>query len=105
VPPCDSDVIGKAFPPEMVAALAELIAELVPPPLARDATHVVAGRILRWADLGARAAANVGDELHVHAELWRLSRDGMARVAMAIVAALVPVVAPLAAMNILARRT
>jgi len=94
---CDSDIIGNAFPPDMAAALAELIADLVPAPLATAASDVVTVRTLRWADLGARAAARVGDELHVHAALWRVSRFGMARLAMALVEALVPVVTPLAA--------
>ncbi len=105
IPPCESDVLGKAFPPEMVAALAELIAEVVPAPLAAAATHVVAAHRLRWADLGARAATRVGDELHLHAALWRLAPQGMARVAMALVDALVPVVTPLAARNLLAHGT
>ena len=100
IPPCDSEVIGKAFPRDMTAALAELIAELVPAPLATAASDVVAGRTLRWADLGARAAARVGDELQLHAALWRVSRFGMARLAMALVEALVPIVTPLAAARV-----
>lgn len=104
VPACESDVLGKAFPPEMIAALAELIAELVPGPLARDAPQVLLSHPLRWADLGARAAAIVGSELHVHAALWRLAQRGLARVAMAIVEALVPVVTPLAAATLASRR-
>lgn len=100
IPPCDSEVIGKAFPRDMTAALAELIAELVPAPLAMAASEIVAGRTLRWADLGARAAARVGDELQLHAALWRVSRFGMARLAMALVEALVPIVTPLAAARV-----
>lgn len=101
---CESDVIGNAFPPEMVAALAELIAELVPAPLARDASRVLLTHPLRWADLGARAAARVGGEIQLHAALWRLAPRGMARLAIALVEALVPVVTPLAAAALATRQ-
>ena len=105
LPRCDSNVLGTVFPADLVAVLAELVADFVPAGLAHAATAVVAGHTLRWADLGARAAARVGDELHVHAALWRLAAHGMARLAMALVEALVPIASPLATMNILARRT
>ncbi len=90
VPATTSDVVGAVFPPAMTAALAELLADHVPAPLGALATQVVAARTLRWADLGARPAAIVGDELHVHAALWRLSRHGMARLALALALALAP---------------
>lgn len=69
-PRCHADVIGRAFPPPLVTALAELIADAVPAPLAADARGWVAARTVRWADLGARAARLADDEaLEVHAAL------------------------------------
>ncbi len=103
IPPCESDVIGKAFPPEMIAALAELVADHLPSGLAREASQVIVAHRLRWADLGARAAARAGDELHVHAALWRLAPRGMAHLAIALVEALLPIVSPLAARSLLHR--
>jgi hypothetical protein len=90
IPPCEGDVLGKEFPRAMTDALAALIADLVPAGLGAPATNVLATTTLRWADLGARAAARVGGELHLHAALWRLAPRGMARLALAIVEALVP---------------
>ncbi|MFN0249871.1 MAG: hypothetical protein ACKV2T_23510 [Kofleriaceae bacterium] len=96
IPPCESTVLGTELPRAMVDALGAVIADLVPAGLGAAAANVIAGRTLRWADLGARVAARVGDELHLHAALWRLAPRGMARVALAIVEALVPIVTPLA---------
>ncbi|CAN5734402.1 hypothetical protein BH11MYX3_BH11MYX3_41080 [soil metagenome] len=100
LPACTSAVIGKEFPPPLREAIAELIAEVVPAPLAADARALVVRGPLRWADLGARAArrtpsgprSSAGFE--VHAALWdRLAASGLARVALALAEALAPVVA------------
>ena len=56
LPACTSAVLGRAFPEELRAALAELVADAVPAPLAADARAVLAARPVLWADLGARAA-------------------------------------------------
>ncbi|MCX5746893.1 MAG: hypothetical protein NT062_30855 [Proteobacteria bacterium] len=94
IPPCRSDVIGRAFPPPLRAALAELVAELVPAPLADDARAVLTARAITWADLAARAAVEVPTGFAVHAALWdRLAPHGLARVAQALAEALAPVVA------------
>ena len=98
IPPCTSPVIGRDFPPPLRAAIAELVAEAVPPPLADDARVLCATQPIRWADLGARSATIITDTGHdggfaVHAALWdRLAPLGLARVALALAEALAPVV-------------
>lgn len=93
LPACTSEVVGKPFPLALVGALAELVAEVVPPPLAGAASDWLAARSLHWADLGARAARSSGDAIAVHAALWeRVAPLGLARLALAIVEAVAPVV-------------
>jgi hypothetical protein len=93
VPPCTSDVIGKPFPPPLVAALAELVAEAVPPPLADDARAWLATRSIAWADLGARTARVRDDAIEVHAAIWQhVSPYGLGRVVLALAEAIAPVV-------------
>ncbi len=93
LPACTNDAVGKGFPPALRDAIAELVAEAVPAPLADAArTAVVSGPIV-WADLGARAARRETTGFAVHAALWeRLAPSGLARVALAIAEALAPVV-------------
>lgn len=100
VPPCVSPVLGRAFPAALCEAIAEIIADTVAAPLATDARAVCAAGPLRWADLGARAAAELpggGDGeggFAVHAALWdRIAPLGMARLALALAEALAPVIA------------
>ena len=93
LPRCESAVLGKAFPPALREAIAELVAETIPAPLATDARAMLAARPIAWADLGARAARRTTDGFEVHAALWeRLAPAGLARVALAIAEALAPVV-------------
>lgn len=93
-PALASGVIGKSFPPTLRAAIAELVADAVPAPLAADARARVAARPLSWADLGVHAArASDDDGFAVHAVLWeRVAPLGLARLALAIAEALAPVV-------------
>lgn len=94
IPPCESRVIGAEFPPALVHALAELVADAVPAPLAADARAWIAGRPMVWADLGARAAVARPGELCVHAALWeRIGPLGLGRLALALAEALAPVAA------------
>jgi hypothetical protein len=91
IPPPATDVVGKAFPPALLHALAGLVRELVPLALPVKLPAVT------WADLGARAArraqAGAGSGYEVHAALWeRLAPQGMARLALALAEALAPVV-------------
>jgi hypothetical protein len=93
LPACTSYVVGKAFPPPLRAAIAELVAEAVSAPLAADAHRLLVERDLRWADLGARAAARDDAGFAVHAALWeRIGPLGLARLALALAEALAPVV-------------
>ncbi len=92
--PYASGVIGRAFPPALRTALAELVADAVPEALAAAARATVARRPIRWADLGARAAAHDHRGFAVHAALWdRIAPLGLARLALALAEALGPVVA------------
>lgn len=93
VPACTSTVLGRAFPPPLTTALAELVADAVPPPLAADARRFMTATPLVWADLGARAARFTSSGLAVHAALWdRIAPLGLARLALALAEALAPVV-------------
>ena len=93
LPRCTSAVIGRNFPPALVGALAELIADAVPAPLAEDARRFVTGRVITWADLGAQAAANSAEGLAVHAALWEhVAPHGLGRLALALAEALAPIV-------------
>lgn len=93
LPRCTSEVVGQQFPPALAGALAELVAQAVPAPLAADARRWLATRPVRWADLGARAARAEPDGLAVHAALWQtVGPLGLGRLALALAEALAPVV-------------
>jgi len=93
IPPCASPVVGRAFPPALTAAIAELVADAVPAPLAADARDRCAGHAVRWADLGGRAAREDAGGFAVHAALWdRIAPLGLGRLALALAEALAPVV-------------
>ena len=92
-PRVEDPIVGREFPRELRAALAELVAEVVPAPLAPDARAVLADRSLAWADLGTRAARRTPTGFQVHAALWaRIAPHGLARLALALTEALAPVV-------------
>lgn len=92
-PALASLVLGQTFPAELRAALAELVAEAVPAPLAADARTAISTRTIAWADLGTRAARRTDAGFEIHAALWeRIAPHGLARVALAIAEALAPVV-------------
>lgn len=94
IPPCASPVLGREFPPALRGAIAELVAEAVPAPLAGAARALCAAQPLRWADLGARAACDAdAGGFAVHAALWdRIAPLGLGRLALALAEALAPVV-------------
>ena len=93
LPACTSDAVGKVFSVALREAIADLVAEAVPAPLAHAARAAVITGPIVWADLGARAARRDQDGFAVHGALWeRLAPHGLARVALAIAEALVPVV-------------
>lgn len=93
LPACDAKVVGQAFPPALVGALAQLIAELVPAPLASHVGPWLAQRSIAWADVGARAARIRDQVIEVHAALWQhVAPHGLGRLALALAEALAPVI-------------
>jgi hypothetical protein len=91
-PSLASRVIGATFPSELRVALAELVAEIVPPPIATTARAIVVDVEIAWADLGTRAARDTGDRIEIHAALWeRIAPLGLARLALAIAEAVGPI--------------
>jgi hypothetical protein len=103
-PPFASSVLGRDFPPPLREALAELVADDAPGPLAAIVREIIARTPLRWADLGVDVARDAGGAIEVHAALWeRLARHGLARVALALAEAIAPVVTRLAAAELAAR--
>jgi hypothetical protein len=106
IPACTSDVVGKQFPPYLVEAIAELLGDFVPAPLAADARAFLAGRAVFWADLGARVAAIADDRILVHAAIWQhVLPHGRQRLVLALVEALVPVVTQAVVARIATRGT
>ncbi len=93
VPPLSSRVLGQQFPRPLRDAIAELVADLVPPVLAEAAQARVAATPIRWADLGARAARSDAEGFALHAALWEhVGPHGLPRLALAIAEALAPAV-------------
>ena len=93
IPPLANDLVGVALPAELRSALAEVIAELVPAPLAATAHEVIAARPIVWADLGARIATANREGFAVHAGLWQfVAPTGLAHLALALADALAPLV-------------
>jgi hypothetical protein len=93
IPRCTHDVVGKQFPGDLVTALADLVAEAVPGPLREDSRKYMSSTVIRWADLGARAATARHGGIAVHAALWeRIAPLGLPRLAMALAEALAPIV-------------
>jgi hypothetical protein len=93
IPPSTSQVLGRVFPPALVVALAELIADVVPGPIAEDAKRFLTSKIVRWDDLGARAAMTRDGDILVHAAIWdRIAPLGFPRLALALAEAIGPVV-------------
>jgi hypothetical protein len=93
IPACTSAVVGRAFPDALRLAIAELVADAVVAPLAGAARARVTAGVLRWSDLGGRAAREEPGGFAVHAALWdRIAPLGLGRLALALAEALVPVV-------------
>jgi hypothetical protein len=89
-----SDVDGKVLPPELRAALADVIAGTIAAPLGALASPVMSALHIEWGDAGAAAARDLRDRVIVHAALWeRLAPRGLAHVALALAEALSPIVA------------
>lgn len=90
-PPVVGAPAGEVLPPALVAALIDLIADALPPPLTAAALADVP---IGWGDAGLAAARDRGDQVIVHVGLWRhLAPLGLARVALALAEALTPIAA------------
>jgi hypothetical protein len=93
IPPSTSQVLRRVFPPALVVALAELIADVVPGPIAEDAKRFLTSKVVSWDDLGARAAMTRDGDILVHAAIWdRIAPLGFPRLALALAEAIGPVV-------------
>ena len=93
LPACEAEVIGRSFPPALVGALAQLIAELVPRPLASHVPGWLTAHSIAWADVGARSARLRDGVVEVHAALWQhVAPHGPGRLALALAEALAPVI-------------
>jgi hypothetical protein len=88
LPVVRSSVLGKSFPPALITALAELLADGEPPLLAAAMREVLAGLPLVWGDPGADAARLLGGALVVHAGLWERLGDDAGALALGLAEAL-----------------
>jgi hypothetical protein len=93
IPACESGVLGQAFPRPLVDALAELIAQLVPFPLAPAIPEWLSKHTVQWADCQAKSARMRDGVLEVHAALWdAVAPHGMGNLAVALAEAMAPVI-------------
>lgn len=98
IPASTSAVVGQAFPPALVAAIAQLVGDASPLPDAASAW--VATQSITWADLGARVARATPTGIELHAALWeRVGPLGLGRLVLAVAEA----IAPLATQGAIAR--
>lgn len=103
VPACVSSVIGQGFPAPLVGALSELIVEAAYPPLAPALRELLWTLTFRWADLGARFVRVTENTVLVNAVLWeRIAPLGLARLALALVEVLTPVLSNRAMLSVCA---
>jgi len=78
LPHVQSSVIGKRFPPSLLAALVEVIAEDEPPLLVAAMRELVTELPAVWGDPGADVARPIAGVLVVHAALWERLGGGAA---------------------------
>lgn len=91
LPAIDDPIVGQEVPTPLRRALAELIADAAPAPLAPLLPQVLEGAVLRWGDAGLHAVRATDDGAVLHAALWRTLRPhGAARLALAMAEALTP---------------
>lgn len=101
LPAVRSAVLGKGFPPALLEALIELMAEDEPPMLATAMREVVRDTPVVWGDPGADAARPIAGVLVVHAGIWeRLGGGSAASLAAHLAAALTPPVKQLAQLRL-----
>lgn len=66
IPSFPAEVLGKAFIPELVKAVAVSSAYFTIPPLMKDVEKKLASSRIVWADLGWRAARQTADGFEIH---------------------------------------
>jgi hypothetical protein len=90
-PPIDDPIVDSAIPQALRLALAGLIADGVPGPLASFVEPILARTPMRWGDAGLSAVRTDARGLILHAALWLSNRAGGAGpVALAMASALTP---------------
>lgn len=94
LPPIDDPIVGQELPLPLRRALASLIADAVPAPLAPLVAPILDRALIRWGDAGTSAVRPFPDgatAATLHAALWLTLRPhGPARLALAIAEALTP---------------
>ncbi len=91
MPAVDDPIVGQELPPGLRRALAQLIADAVPSPVAPLVEQVLERATIRWGDAGASAVRGEAGGAVVHAALWITLRPrGAAAVALALAEALTP---------------
>lgn len=84
-----ASMLGAPLPAAMLAALADVVAELVAAPLADAARRELTEARVAWGDPGAAEVRDDGDALVVHAGLWaHLAPHGLGAVARGLALAL-----------------
>lgn len=91
LPAIDDPIVGQELPLPLRRALASLIVDAVPAPLAPLVEPILTSAILRWGDAGTAALAPTPDGATLHAALWLTLRPhGPARLALALAETLTP---------------
>jgi len=97
--------VGQAVPPALVDALASLVVELVPAPLAALVPGALTATPIVWGDAGPAAAIDRRTQIVLHAALWHaLAPHGLSRLALALAEALAPIAAARAVASLSAAR-
>lgn len=92
LPAADGPPTGQTLPPAFVAALASLVADLVPAPLADGVADALAAPVIAWGDAGPHAAIDRGDRILLHTALWNaLAPLARERIVLALAEALAPI--------------
>ncbi|MBK7539681.1 MAG: hypothetical protein IPI49_30895 [Myxococcales bacterium] len=91
LPVLDDPIVGQEVPAPLRRALAELIVDGAPAPLAPLLPRVLERATIRWGDAGLHAARATDEGALLHAALWLTLRPhGGARLALAMAEALTP---------------
>lgn len=90
-PPIDDPIVGQELPLGLRRALAQLIADAVPAPVAPLVEPILERSVIRWGDAGASTVRGEPGGAILHAALWITLRPrGAATLALALAEALLP---------------